>query len=199
MDWREGYEQAVARYEAGLARELDERQLVQLGNAAWAAGLCLLMDGDKTGATEWLVRAAERYRESWDAGEATVAWGRPIAAMKALLIAGEDARGAAEWALDVGAAEAESSIGRYAGTLALLVLGRDAEAAEVAASLGDPFPADVAAALRALAIGDRDAFAAAVADVRKSYENRDGYLEDIPVADTALALDALSRIARVGP
>ena len=199
MDWREGYEQAVARYEAGLARELDERQLVQLGNAAWAAGLCLLMDGDTAGATEWLVRAAERYRESWDVGEATVAWGRPIAAMKALLIAGEDARDAAEWAIEVGAPQAESPIGRYAGTLALLVLGRNEEADQVAGTLGDPFPADVAAALRALAVGDGEAFAAAVADVRKSYENRDGYLEDIPVADTALALDALSRIARVGP
>ena len=41
--------------------------------------------------------------------------------MKALLIAGEDARAAAEWALDAGAADAESPIGRYAGTLALLI------------------------------------------------------------------------------
>ena len=145
------------------------------------------------------MRSAARYRESWDAGAPPDAWGRPIAAMKALLIAGEDAREAAEWALDAGAAEAESPIGRYAGTLALLVLGRNDEAAAVAATLGDPFPADVAAALRALAAGDGDAFAAAVADVRQSYEERDGYLEDLPVADTALALEALSRIARVGP
>ena len=193
------YEQAAARYDAGEGREHDERQLVQLANAAWAAGLCLLMDGDEAGANAWLVRAAERYRESWDAGAPRDAWGRPIAAMKALLIAGEDARAAAEWALEAGAVEAESPIGRYAGTLALLVLGRNDEAAAVAATLGDPFPADVAAALRALAVGDGDAFEAAVAEVRTSYENRDGYLEDIPVPDTALALEALSRIARVGP
>ena len=202
MDWREKYEQAAARYEAGEGREHDERQLVQLGNAAWAAGLCLLMDGDRTGANEWLVRAAERYRESWDAGAPRDAWGRPIAAMKALLIADnacDKLSLAALWALDAGAAEAESPIGRYAGTLALLALGRDDEAAQVAATLGEPFPADVAAALRALAAGDGDAFAVAVADVRKSYENREGYLEDLPVADTALALEALSRIARVGP
>jgi hypothetical protein len=198
MDWRERYEQAAARYAAGEARELDERQLVQLGNAAWAAGLCLLMARDRAGATEWLVRAAERYRESWDVGGATVAWGRPIGAMKALLIAGEDARGAAEWAIAAGAPEAESPIGRYAGTLALLVLGRDAEAAEVAASLGDGFPQDVAAALVAIATGNAEAYANAVDSVRRSFEEREGYLEDIPVADTALALDALSRIARVG-
>jgi len=198
VDWRDGYEQAVARYEAGKARELDERQLVQLGNAAWAAGLCLLMDGDEAGARDWLVRAAGRYRESWDAVASSEAWGRPIAAMKALLIAGEDARGAAEWALDMGAPNAQSPIGRYAGTLALLVLGRNEEATEVAATLGDPFPADVAASLRALAADDGDGFAAAVADVRKSYENRDGYLEDIPVPDTALALEALDKGRRLG-
>jgi hypothetical protein len=199
MDWREKYEQAVARYDAGEGRAHDERQLVQLANAAWAAGLCLLMSGDRAGATEWLVRSAARYRESWDAGAPRDAWGRPIAAMKALLIAGEDARAAARWALEAGAPDAESPIGRYAGTLALLVLGRNAEAAAVAATLDSPFPADVAAALRALAAGDDVAFAVAVAEVRESYEGRDGYLEDVPVPDTALALEALSRIARVGP
>jgi hypothetical protein len=202
MEWREKYEQAAARYEAGEGRAPDERQLVQLANAAWAAGLCLLMVGDRAGASEWLVRSAARYRESWDAGAPPDAWGRPIAAMKALLIADnacDKLSLVALWALEAGAVEAESVIGRYAGTLALLVLGRNDEAAVVAATLEDPFPADVAAALRALAAGDAEAFAAAVADVRRSYEGRDGYLEDLPVPDTALALEALSRIARVVP
>jgi hypothetical protein len=196
MDWREKYEQAAARYEAGEGREHDDRQLVQLANAAWAAGLCLLMLGDPAGATEWLVRSAARYRESWDAGAPADAWGRPIAAMKALLIAGEDPSAAARWALDAGAAEAESPIGRYAATLALLVLGRSDDAAAVAATLEPPFPADVAAALRALAAGDDDAFASAVADVRRSYDGREGYLEDVPVPDTALALEALATRSR---
>jgi hypothetical protein len=191
VDWREGYERAAARYAAGETRERDERQLVQLGNAAWAAGLCLLMEGDRAGATEWLVRAAARYRESWDAGGAPDAWGRPIAAMKALLIAGEDARDAADWALAAGAAVAESPIGRYAGTLALLVLGRDGEAAALAATLGGDFPEDVAAALDALARGDAAAYASAVESVRRSFEQREAFLEDVPVPDTALALDAL--------
>src|SRR5581483_5347834 len=115
VEWRERYERAAARYAAGEARELDERQLVQLANAAWAAGLSLLMAGDRNAAAEWLRRSAERYRESWDAGAATDAWGRPIGAMKALLIAGEDASETARWALEAGAAEAESPIGRYAG------------------------------------------------------------------------------------
>jgi tetratricopeptide (TPR) repeat protein len=188
MDWRERYERAAARYAAGETRELDERQLVQLANAAWAAGLCLLMDGDREGAVVWLRRAAERYRESWSPG----AWGRPIGAMKALLIAGDDADEAARWALDAGAAEAESPIGRYAGALALLVLGRDEEAREVAATLADGFPSDVADALAALAASDADAYSAAVASVRRSFEGREQFLEDVPVPDTTLALDVLA-------
>jgi len=193
VDWRERYERAAARYAAGETRELDERQLVQLANSAWAAGLSLLMAGDREGAAEWLRRSAERYRESWSPD----AWGRPIGAMKALLIAGEDASDAARWALDAGAAEAESPIGRYAGALALLVLGRDEQAAKVAATLGEGFPIDVADALRALATHEEDASRAAVDSIRRSFETREEFLEDVPVPDTALALDALA--ARRGP
>jgi hypothetical protein len=167
-------------------REPDERQLVQLANSAWAAGLSLLMAGDRDRAREWLRRSADRYRESWDAGDGTDAWGRPIGAMKALLIAGEDANSAAHWALDAGAAEAESPIGRYAGGLALLVLGRDEQAAEVAATLGEGFPGDVAAA------HEEDAYRAAVDSIRRSFETREAFLEDVPVPDTALAFDALA-------
>lgn len=183
---------AATRYAAGEARGLDERQLVQLGNAAWAAGLCLLMDGEPETAAVWLRAAAGRYRESWDVGGATDSWGRPIAVLKALLIAGEDAGDAARWALDVGAAGAASAIGAYAATLAFLVLGRDGEAAAVAATLGGEFPADVAAALCAIAAGDATAYATAVESVRRSFEERDAYLEDVPVPDTALALDVLA-------
>src|SRR5881394_764350 len=192
MDWRERYERAAERYAAGETREPDERQLVQLANSAWAAGLSLLMAGDRDRAREWLRRSADRYRESWDAGDGTDAWGRPIGAMKALLIAGEDANDAARWALDAGAAEAESPIGRYAGALAQLVLGRDEQAAEVAATLGEGFPGDVADALRALAAQEEDAYRAAVDSIRRSFETREEFLEDVPVPDTAFALDALA-------
>jgi hypothetical protein len=192
VDWRERYGRAAARYAAGETREPDERQLVQLANAAWAAGLSSLMAGDREGAAEWLRRSAERYRESWDAGAAPDAWGRPIAALKALLIAGEDATGAARWTLDAGAAEAESAIGRYAGVLALIVLDRDEEAVTLAAGLGEGFPGEVAAALVAVATRDAETYDSAAAAIRKSFDARDAFLEDLPVADTALALDALA-------
>jgi hypothetical protein len=203
VDWRERYERAAARYAAGETRELDERQLVQLGNSAWAAGLSLLMAGDREGAAEWLRRAAARYRESWEAGGATDAWGRPIAAMKALLIAGDDASETANWTLEtcLGISYRDMSvspIGRYAGVFALLVLGRDAEALEVAETLSGDFPEDVADALRALATHDADAYRAAVGSIRHSFEARDDFLEDLPVPDTALALEALGQRRRLG-
>jgi hypothetical protein len=197
VDWRERYERAAERYAAGETREPDERQLVQLANSAWAAGLSLLMAGDRAGAREWLRRSASRYRESWDAGDGTDAWGRPIGAMKALLIAGEDAKDAAQWTLEtcLGVRRLDMSgspIGRYAGGLALLVLGRDDEAAALAATLGEGFPNEVAAALRALAAHEEDAYRAAVDSIRRSFEAREAFLEDVPVPDTALALDALA-------
>lgn len=192
VDWRERYERSAARYAAGESRELDERQLVQLANSAWAAGLSLLMAGDRDEAAVWLRRSAERYRESWDAGASTAAWGRPIGALKALLIAADDASEVAQWALEVGAVEAESPIGRYAGVLALLELGRDEDAATLAATLGDDFPRDVADALSALARHDAEQYRSAVVSIRSSFEERETFLEDVPVADTALALDALA-------
>ena len=133
MDWAQRAEAAIARYRDG-ERRLDgtdddprQRQLTRLGNTAWAAGLCLLMAGLQPESAAWLRRAAERYRESWEEAPPD-SWGRPIGAMKALLLAGDDATVAAQWALDAGAAEAASPIGAYAGTLALLVLGRDVDA-----------------------------------------------------------------------
>ena len=200
MDWAGQADAALARYRDGAARlgELDDpdqrqRRLTRLGNAAWAAGLCLLMDGRDGDSAAWLRRAAERYRESWLEAPPD-SWGRPIGALKALLLAGEDATEAAKWPLDAGAARAESPIGRYAGMLALLVLGRDAEAQPLAATLEgrDGFPRDVAAALAALAAGDGAGYRVAVASVLRSFETRSDFLEDVAVADTVLVLQRLA-------
>src|SRR5579884_1259051 len=188
--WAEQAEAAKARYEAGSRPDLDQRQLTQLANAAWAAGLCLLMDGRPDEGRDWLRTAARRYRESWDAGAPPDAWGRPIAAMKALLLAGDAATDPARWALDAGAAAAESPVGRYAAALAYLVLGEDVEARTVASTLRDDasFPAAVADALVTLAASDRAGYLLAVEDVLESFEQRDAFLEDVPVADTVLVL-----------
>ena len=194
MRWEEAFERERTRYDDGV-RRLDPGQLVRLGNAAYGAGLALLMVGRGDEAGEWFDLAAVRYRESWEyAGPA--AWGRPLGALKAALIAGRDdgAVDAAHWTLELGAATADSAIGRYAGTLALLVLGRDDEAAQLAKSLRgrDGFPPAVAGALAALAAGRSVEYAAAAEAVLVSFETRTEHLENVPVADTVLALQALA-------
>ena len=100
----------------------------------------------------------------------------------------------AGWALGEGAAEADSPIGRYAGALALLTLGRDEDARAVADSLRerDDFPRDVADALATLATDDVLGYSHAVGSVLESFEQRDEYLEDMPVADTVIVLQALA-------
>ena len=194
MDWISLAEQKQARYETSYGDE-DERAIVRRGNAAYAAGLALLMAGDAA-APEWLMRAAERWRASWDAGAPRDAWGRPVGAIKASLLAGDDAAAAelAHWTLDLGSATAPSPIGRYAAALALLVLERWPEARHVAESLREraDFPHDVGDALAFVAAPDPVDFAAAVDSVVTSFETRSEYLEDVPVADTALVLDRLA-------
>ena len=194
MDWISLAEEKQARYETTYGEE-DERALVRRGNAAYAAGLALLMAGDPA-APEWLLRAAGGWRASWDAGAPRDAWGRPVGAIKAALLAGDDAAAVelARWTLELGSATAPSPIGRYAAMLALLVLERWPEARHVAESLRerDDFPHDVGDALAFVAAHDPVDFAAAVDSVVTSFETRSEYLEDVAVADTALVLDRLA-------
>ncbi|MFL5946423.1 MAG: hypothetical protein ACJ74C_13455, partial [Gaiellaceae bacterium] len=107
-----------------------------MGNAAAGAGLAELMDGNTESAGEWFAKAVERYRESYEHAPPG-SWGRPIAMLKARILAADwaGAEADAEWTLEQDAAEAESPIGRYAGCLALLVLGRDTEARVLADGL----------------------------------------------------------------
>jgi hypothetical protein len=200
VDWEERAARAAERYEDGLTRlpeEPDERQrqLTRTGNAAWAAGLSLLMLGRREKGDAWLLRAADRYRESWpDAPPGS--WGRPIGAMKSRLVAGdiEGARGDAHWALDAGAAGSESPIGRYAAALAHLVLEEDEVAQELATTLQgrDDFPSTVAKALGPLSAHDRSGYEAAIHALVADFDGRQEFLEDIPVADTVLALQRLA-------
>jgi hypothetical protein len=152
------------------------------------------MDGRTDESRDWLRTAARRYRESWEAGAPPDSWGRPIAAMKALLLAGDDASDAARWALDAGARDAASPIGRYAAALALLVLGEDVDARAVGSGLrNEEFPMAVADAVVTVAATDRAGYLLAVEDILESFEQRDDFLEDVRVADTVLVFQRLAR------
>jgi hypothetical protein len=202
VDWAAHLAREESRYRDGEARLPDaedadahQRQLTRLGNAAGGAGLALLMQGRHDEAHGWFSRAAGRYRESF-AEAPPDSWGRPIGAIKSLVLAGDwaAAEGAARWALEAGAAEAGSPIGRYAAALALLVLGDDAAARPHADAirLRDDFPRPVGDALAFVAAQDVPGYTEALEAVLESFETRDEYLEDMPVADTVLVLQALA-------
>lgn len=182
-DWDDLARGAIGRYEeAGDA--------LTRATAAGAAGLVELMRGGD--AAPWLGRAAEAYRASWRPD----GWGRPIGAIKSRLLAG-DWDGAAEdarWALSLGAAETDTAIGRYAAALASAVLGEwdDARVHADFARTHETFPDEVADALAFVAAEDVVGYVRAVEDVLASFEDRDEYLEGIPVADTVLVLQALA-------
>ena len=56
----------------------------------------------------------------------------------------------------------------------------------------EAFPNEVADALAFIAAEDVVGYVEAVEDVLESFETRDEYLEDMPVADTVLVLQALA-------
>jgi hypothetical protein len=201
-EWGAHTRREEERYRDGEGRLRDEddhdvrqRQLTRMGNAAAGAGLAELMDGNTDSAREWFARAVERYRESYEHAPPG-SWGRPIGMLKAHILAGDwaGAEADARWALEQHAAEADSPIGRYAGCLALLVLGRDREARVLADDLRthDGFPTDVGDVLAFIAAQDTVGYIEAIEDVLESFEQRDEYLEDLPVADTVLVLQALA-------
>ena len=197
-DWDQLHARARERYEDGAARLPDDpdqrqRQLTRMGNAAGAAALTALMAGLDSG--EWFARSADRYRQSWEHAPPE-SWGRPIGAIKSRILGGdwEGAADDARWALEVGAAESDSPFGNYAAALAFATLGEwdDVRPHADVARTHAIFPSAVADALAFVAAEDVVGYVEAVEKVLESFETRDVYLEDVPVADTVLVLQALA-------
>jgi hypothetical protein len=199
VDWDAHAEREEERYSDGVRRIPDDpggrqKQIVRVAMAAGGAGLARLMQGRGAEAAGWFSRSAERFRQSYEDAPPG-SWGRLIGAVKSRVLAGDwaGATDDARWALEQQPAESGSPIGTYAAVLALLVLADDEEAAATAEALTDAeFPQSVAAALQSLAAHDRDAYADAVTRVLESFETREEYLEDIPVADTVIVLEAFA-------
>ena len=202
IDWAAHEARGRERYEDGERRlstvddpDTRQRQLTRMANAAYGSGLAALMRGEHGDAREWFRRAAERYRESF-ADAPAESWGRPVGAVKARLLAA-DWHGAADdarWTLAVGADETESAIGKYGAALAAMVL-ENYEKARVHADgirLRDDFPADVGDALAYICAEDVLGYVEAIESVLESFETRGEYLEDVPVADTVLAIQQLA-------
>lgn len=201
MDWEAKVVWAQAEHERRRAMatpigERDDLRLAGIAGASWAAGLATLMLGRQAEAAGLLRRAADEYRVSWEAAPAG-SWGRPIAAMRCRLLAGDDdgAREDARLTLEAGALDGGGPIQRYAAVLALVTLGYDRAATEAAALVESGLePRAVAEALAAIIAGDASTYQRAAAAVLQSFEEREAFLEDVAVADTVLVLDALARL-----
>ncbi len=200
MNWGAKRAWAAAEHEERSSRPPEDGQredfrLAGVAGASWAEGLAALMLGAEADAARLLRRSADEYRVSWAAAPPG-SWGRPIAAMRCRLMAGdgEGLEADAEATLAEGSAAAPGSIAAYATALALLALHRDEEALPIARSLQerDDFVRPVADGLAALASADPPAYAEAVAALIEEFESRDAYLENVPVADTVLVLEALA-------
>jgi len=202
VDWAGHARREDERYRDGEARlpeaedqDSRQRQLTRMGNAALGVALAQLMGGDTEDAREWFARAVERYRESYELAPPG-SWGRPIAILKARILAADwaGAESDARWTLEQDAADSESPIGRYAATLALLVLGQDEQARVLADELRtrEDFPAPVGDALAGIAAVEPLEYVEAIEAVLESFETRENYLEDLPAADTVLVLQALA-------
>jgi hypothetical protein len=201
-NWAQHVQREDERYRDGEARlpgaeddDARQRQLTRMGNAAAGAGLALVMQGKPDEARAWFDRACARYLESWEHAPAG-SWGRPVAILKARILAGDwnGAERDAVWTLEAGAGESESPIGRYAAALANAALGEWGRLRVLADALRthDGFPADVGDALAFIAAHDVVGYIGAVESVLESFETREEYLEDLPAADTVLVLQALA-------
>jgi hypothetical protein len=151
----------------------------------------LLLAGDAEAARATLRRAAARYRDSWELAPPR-SFGRLIGMVKASVLAG-DAAGAARYVREQ-VPEADSPPSSYALAVAALALGDDDEAVRLADGMREGSPAfgRTADALAALGRGDREAYMAALGAIVSDFEQRDEHLTGVPIADTALLLEALA-------
>jgi hypothetical protein len=139
-----------------------------------------------------LREAAGRYRSSWEAAPPR-SYGRLVAYLKSAVLAGDAEEGAA-WVRGELEGACDSPTSCYALALAALVEGDDARAAEAAEAMregGDAFDR-AGEALAALAAGDAARYREAVAAIVADFEGRDAHLTGVPIADTALLMEALA-------
>ncbi len=160
-----------------------------------AEGQRALLAGDRGGAQTAFAAAAELYRRSWEQASPT-SYGRLVGMLKAAVLAG-DASTEAAYALT--ALEDEQTVSAsptaaYARALAALIEGDDAGARRFSAAMapgGDAFER-TAQAIAALAARDRPAYAEALGRIARDFEQRQGHLTGVAIADTAVMLERLA-------
>jgi hypothetical protein len=154
-----------------------------------------LLAGDRDAALAAFRSAADLYRRSWEHASPS-SYGRLVGMLKSSILAG-DATAAAAFARAALADEdpvTASPTAAYARALAALIAGDDADARswskEMAAGR-DAFER-TARAIVALAGRDESAYAAALREIVRDFEQRQGHLTGVAIADTALMLERLA-------
>jgi hypothetical protein len=148
--------------------------------------------GRRDEAVARLREAARLYRSSWQVAPPR-SYGRLVAYLKSAVLAG-DAEAGAAWVLGELEGACDSPTSCYALAVAALVGGDDATAAAAAEAMreGDEAFARAADALGALAARDAERYRDAVGAIVADFETRDAHLTGVPVADTALLVEALA-------
>jgi hypothetical protein len=151
-----------------------------------------MFDGRHDDGRAALRRAAGLYRASWEVAPPG-GYGRLVALMKSAALAG-DAEDAAAYVRGELGGTADSPTSAYALALVALVEGDDREAVAAAALMraGDDAFARAADALTALAAHDVEGYGRAIRAIVADFEGRDAHLTGVPVADTALLMEALA-------
>jgi hypothetical protein len=167
--------------------------LLTEGVAADGAAFRALFAGRPDEARESLREAAALYRRSWELAPPR-SFGRLVAYLKSAVLAGDGA-GAAAYTRDALGGACDSPTSCYALALAALAAGDDVAAADAAEGMreGDAAFGRAAEALAALAAGDGERYGRAVTAIVRDFEGRDAHLTGVPVADTAMLMEALAR------
>jgi hypothetical protein len=154
-----------------------------------------LLVGDPVAAREAFVEAADLYRRSWEQAPPH-AYGRLVGMLKSSILSGQ-ADEAAAYARDALADEdpvTASATASYARALAALIERDDVDArrwSKQMAAGGDAFDR-TAQAIAALADGDEPAYGIALDQIVRDFEQRQGHLTGVAIADTALMLQRLA-------
>ena len=160
-----------------------------------AEGQRALLAGDREAARAALRSAADLYRRSWDEAPPR-SYGRLVGMLKSSILADEAASGAdyVRKALASDENASGSPTASYARALAALVAGDDDDARRWSAAMAtgsDAFER-TSRTIAALAQRDERAYGAALREIVLDFEQRQGHLTGVAIADTAVMLERLA-------
>jgi hypothetical protein len=173
----------------------EHRDLMMAAIAAEGRAHAALLAGDLQAARRIYAEAADGYRASW-ALAPPKSYGRLVGLLKAAVIGGA-ARPAADEVREALRDDPDadgSPVAAYVRAVAAVIAGDDDAVPALAATMearGEAFER-TAAALRALAAGDGEAYAAALTGIEADFAGRDAHLTGVAIADTAVMLELLA-------